>query len=528
MRLIPFIILLFLSVKCAQISPITGGDKDIYAPAIDTIKSYPKNGAINFKGSEISLKFNEFIKLNKASENIIITPQLIEKPTFLVKNKRFTLVFNEKLKNNTTYVVNFNGAIQDIRERNDSIFQYVFSTGNYIDSLSVSGVVVDSYTNTPIANCFIAIYPQQDSVQFDSIPYQLKPTYIGQTDKKGVYKIDYLKNGAYSIFAFTDQNKNMLFDLDNEKIGFISDQIIQLDSSLVNVDFRIFDGDAEKVFFTKSEYSYPGKLEIVLNKEPESFTLRSNVEIIKADTESKDSLVYWLAQKPVVNTEFYYTINGGQEDTLVPYLKHQPKDDDLEKLILKSNITRNTLLPDDNLMITVNEPILNIDDTKLHFLDVDSNEVKVDYHFDDVNKLVFYTHNTAKSLKIDSLAIESVFGVFNQKESNYKIENLIGDEYFGQLYVKFDSLDVNYIFELLDSKGKVEKFYNAAPNETKITFNKLKPGKYQLRIIKDLNNDTKWTKGAIKTNQQSETVFYYTDEIKIRSKWDLEIEVEVK
>lgn len=528
MRLIPLLLVLFISVKCAQISPISGGDKDVFAPAIDTLKSFPKNGALNFNGSEISLKFDEFIKLNKASENIIITPQLREKPTFSVKNKTFSLVFNEKLKHNTTYVVNFNGAIQDINERNDSIFQYVFSTGNFIDSLSVSGSVKDSYSNQPVNNCFIAIYPHQDTIQFDSIPYLLKPTYIGQTNKQGRYEIDYLKNGVYSIFTFTDKNKNMLFDLDNELIGFLSEQNIELDSNLSEVDFRIFDVDAEDVFLTKSEYSYPGKFEVVLNKEPQSFILRSNVDIIKSDTESKDSLIYWLAQKPTPNVEFYYTINGEEEDTLVPYLKNQPKDVELEKLTLKSNIVRSVLLPGDSLMLTVDQPILNVDDAKFHFLDIDSNEVKVGYHFDDVNRLIFYTYNVASYLQIDSLAIESVFGVFNQKESTYKIKNLIADDYFGQLFVKFDSLDGEYIFELINSKGKIEKTYKAVPSETEIAFSELSPGKYQLRIIEDLNKDRKWSKGSINTKQQSEAVFYYTDEIKIRSKWDLEIEVEVE
>ena len=528
MLLIAFFLILFLIVTCAQISPISGGEKDVFAPAIDTLRSFPKNGALNFSGSEISLRFDEYIKLNKASDNIIITPQLNKKPTFSVKNKTFSLIFNEKLKSNTTYVVNFNGAIQDINERNDSIFQYVFSTGSYIDSLSITGNVKDSYSNKPVNNCFIAIYPHQDSIQFDSIPYLLKPTYIGQTNKNGDYEIEYLKNGTYSIFTFLDKNKNMLFDIDNEEIGFLSDKIVQLDSNMVDINFRTFDVDADKVFLTKSEYTYPGKLEVVLNKEPESFVLRSNVEIIKTDSESKDSLVYWLAQKPTVNTEFYYTINGAEEDTLVPYLKNQPKSDDLEELTLESNIVRNILLPGDNLTITVSQPVLNIDDTKFHFLDIDSNEIKIDYHFDDVNELVFFTQDSVKFVQVDSLAIESVFGVFNQRESNYKIENLIGDEYFGQLFVKFDSLDMSYIFELLNAKGKVEKVYNATLNETEIIFDKLSPGLYQLRIINDLNTDNKWTKGSIKVNQQSESVFYYTDEIKIRSKWDLEIEVEVK
>jgi len=529
MRLVALFSLLFFIVTCAQISPISGGKKDVFAPEIIAEKSFPKNGELSFKGSEISLRFNEFIKLNKASENIIITPQLSQKPTFTVKNKTFSLIFNEKLKNNTTYVVNFNGAIQDITERNDSIFQYVFSTGDYIDSLSISGQVKDSYTNRPIKNCFIAIYPHQDSIQFDSIPYQLKPTYIGQTDKQGGYKIEYLKNGSYSVFAFTDENKNMLFDLDNEKIGFLSEQVIQLDSNVSGVDFRIFDVDANKVFLTKSEYTYPGKFEVVLNKEPESFTLRSNVELIKANTNSKDSLIYWLAQKPVANTEFYYTINGEEEDTLVPYLKNQPKEEEWKELIVKTNIIKGSkLLPDDNLTISIEEPILNVNDSMFHFLDKDSNEVTVDYHFDNVNTLLFYTHHTAQFLQIDSAAIESVFGNMNQLNTNYTFENLMGDDYFGQLFVKFDSLNGDYLFELLNSKGEVEKTYNAIPNEIQITFNKLKPGKYQLRIIEDTNQDEKWTKGSIQTQQQSEKVFYYTDEIKIRSKWDLEIEVEVE
>lgn len=529
MRLITILTLVFLVVTCAQISPITGGERDVFAPSIVVSKSLPKNGELNFKGNEISLKFNEFIKLNKVSENIIITPQLSKKPTVSVHNKTFSLEFNEELEENTTYVVNFNGAIQDITERNDSIFQYVFSTGNYIDSISVSGSVKDSYTNKAVKNCFIAIYPHQDTIQFDSIPYELIPTYIGQTNDEGEYKIDYLKNGSYSIFTFTDRNKNMKFDSDNEKIGFRSDHIIQLDSNITSLDFRIFEVDADEVFLTKSEYSYPGKFEVVLNKEPESFTLRSNVEIVKEKIGRKDSMVFWLTQQPVSNTEFYYTINGEEEDTLVPYLKNQPKEEEWNELIIKSNIVKGSkLLPNDSLIISIDEPILNVDDSKFHFLDKDSNEVDISYQFDDVNAILFHTHDSVQFLQIDSAAIESVFGNINQVNTNYTFENLESEAYFGQLFVKFDSLDGNYLFELLDSRGELVKVYSAVVNESKTTFDQLPPGKYQLRVVEDLDNDKKWTKGSVKMDQQSERVFYYTDEIKIRSKWDLEIEMDMK
>ena len=193
MRLILPLIILLLIVSCAQISPLVGGSKDIYAPTIDSSKTFPTNGALNYSGNQIVIKFNEYIKLNNPNHNIIITPQLLEKPTYTVKNKTFTLVFNGNLEENTTYVINFNGAIQDITEKNDSIFQHVLSTGDYIDSLKISGNVTDSYTNKAISKCLIAIYPATKAINFDSIPYLLKPTYIGQTDKFGNYNINYLR-----------------------------------------------------------------------------------------------------------------------------------------------------------------------------------------------------------------------------------------------------------------------------------------------------------------------------------------------
>jgi hypothetical protein len=253
---------------------------------------------------------------------------------------------------------------------------------------------------------------------------------------------------------------------------------------------------------------------------------RSNVEIIKQNTERKDSIIYWLAQKPTSTTQFYYTINDENEDTLVPYLKNQPKEDALEKLLITTNMSSgNHLLPNENLIIKVNHPVLNVDDSRFHFLDKDSNVVEIDYHFENVNELLFHTHSKAMYLQIDSLAIESVFGVFNHNKPKFTFVNLISDEYFGQLFVKFDSLESSSIFELLDSKQKVIKTYTATLNETELNFKNLKPGKYHLRVITDSNQDGKWTKGSISLNKQSENVFYFKDEIKIRSKWDFEIEV---
>ena len=530
MRLIIVLIISIVIVSCAQISPLVGGDKDIYAPTIDSSKTFPLNGALNFNGNQIQIKFNEYIKLNNPNDNILITPQLEQKPDITSKNKTFNLVFNETLQENTTYVINFNGAIQDITEKNDSVFQYVFSTGGYIDSLSIEGLVKDSYTNQPINNCFIAIYKADNSVQFDSIPYLEKPTYIGQTNKLGKYKIDYLKGGIYYVFAFTDLNKNMKFDRDNEKIGFLSTKSLFINDKIKNIDFRLFPVEPDKTLMTKTEFTYPGKLEIVFNKTPESFKLRSNVEIVEQGTLKNDSLIYWVTQKPTQKIEFYTTINNGEIDTLRPFLKDRPKNKKGKILTFKTNLTPgNLLLPGEDFVLSIKEPILHVNINKIHFYLSDSTETKVDYQVDNLLNVTFYTFEKKVAyFKVDSAAIESFYGNVNTQQKIFSFENLISDDYYGALYVNADSLQEQYVFELLNSKQIVIKTLVLKKGENQLIFKNLEPEKYQLRAVKDENLDEKWSPGSIKDEIQAEKVYYYTDEIKIRSKWDLEIEWQIK
>jgi hypothetical protein len=139
--------IVFIISACAQINDLTGGANDDYAPQIDSAKSFPYNGQTNFEGDRVVLKFEEYITLVKPNDNILITPRPEVAPIISAHNKTLEIQFVTPLQENTTYTINFNRAIADITEKNDSIFQYVFSTGNYIDSLSISGNVKDAFTN---------------------------------------------------------------------------------------------------------------------------------------------------------------------------------------------------------------------------------------------------------------------------------------------------------------------------------------------------------------------------------------------
>ena len=188
--------------SCAQTSPLSGGPKDQFAPEIDSAKTHPYNGQTNFADDQVRMKFNEYIKLNKPNDNILIFPLMEEKPTIEAKNKRLTITFNEPLQEKTTYIITFNNAIQDITESNDSVFQYVFSTGNYIDSLQVFGSVRDAFTNQLQSEVLVALYPKDLEANFDSIPLKFKPTYLAQTNESGRFELNYLKDGGLLSLCF--------------------------------------------------------------------------------------------------------------------------------------------------------------------------------------------------------------------------------------------------------------------------------------------------------------------------------------
>lgn len=531
MRLTLSALILIFMVSCAQVVPLTGGEKDIYAPTIDSSKTYPLSGTTNYLGDEIKIKFNEYIKLKNPSENIIITPQLKEKPTLSVKNKVFKLKFNEKLEDNTTYVINFNGAIQDITEQNDSVFQYVFSTGNYIDSLSIKGQVNDAYTNQPLEKVLIAVYPKQscDSVNFDSIPYKVKPTYLSQTNKQGKYIVNYLKPNAYYVFAIEDKNRNLLLDADDEKIGFIS-SAIDLTRPKDSVNFRLFEIKSTQTKVTSTSFDYPGKLTVVLSNEPEKFKLWSDVDLLLYDTKQSDSLIYWTKKSPSKSLAFYYKLNQEPIDTIKP-IYHQPKKSP-KRLKVSFNLKNGMLQPNENLIISVNEPLKNIDSTKIHFFDVDSNAVEVKYHIKNLMDIEFDTDSsTASYFTIDSLALESIYGHFSKQNLIKNVKNYVAEDYYGTINLTIDSLvdkNSHYIIELLDSKNKVIRTVFLDANQNTITIKNLPPGTYHLRMIKDDNQDKKWTAGSLLKNQQAEKVYYLTEQIKLRSKWSNDIVWQIK
>jgi hypothetical protein len=204
-------------VTCAKVGSPTGGRKDVTPPKV--VSSQPENYSTGFKGNKIEIVFNEYIILKDISKEFIISPPLKEKSDVRIKNKTIIIDLKNELLENSTYTLNFGKAITDNNEGNPlSNFEFVFSTGKSLDSLSVEGRLLNAFDLQPSKDPLsIMLYKNLE----DSIPLKEIPVYIGKTDKNGLFRINNINADTYKIFALKDQNFNFLFDLPNEEIAFI-------------------------------------------------------------------------------------------------------------------------------------------------------------------------------------------------------------------------------------------------------------------------------------------------------------------
>lgn len=215
-----------LLASCAHKGTLSGGKKDIIPPKV--VGMQPPNGSTNFSGKRFSIEFNEFIQLDNINQKALISPPVDKAPDYVLRGKSLLVKFNEELKPNTTYSVYFGDAITDLNEKNPLInFTYIFSTGDYVDSLGMHGEVLDAFNLTPVEETLIMLYKDNnDSIPFDSLPYLVKPYYISKTDVNGRFYLHGLSDDNYLAFALKDLNGSYTYDQPGEAIAFL-DHLIQ-------------------------------------------------------------------------------------------------------------------------------------------------------------------------------------------------------------------------------------------------------------------------------------------------------------
>ena len=209
----------FLAQQCANAVAPTGGPKDEKPPVV--VEAVPENHSINFNGKKIEITFDEYITLENANQNVLISPPLSEKPDIKLKNKTVVIKFKEDLAANTTYTINFGASIKDLHEGNQfKDYVYSFSTGDHIDTLAIAGKVLNASDKKPVDGVYVSLYAA-DRDNLDSLPMTTIPDYLTKTDKEGKFSLNGLADKKYLVFALKDANANLYFDLPNEEVAFL-------------------------------------------------------------------------------------------------------------------------------------------------------------------------------------------------------------------------------------------------------------------------------------------------------------------
>lgn len=230
-RLLFFVvIIIFLTSNCARKGRPDGGKKDSLAPLMVTAN--PPYKSIHFKSNKIKIYFDEYITLKEVTQQLVISPPLKYNPTITPQgtaSKLITINITDTLKEQTTYTFNFGNSIQDNNEGNKlERFKYVFSTGNFIDSLQTKGTVKDAFLQEPKKNISILLY-KIDSTFTDSIVYRKKPSYVTNTVDSTLFDLSNIKKGIYLLLALEDAYNDYLFNPKEDKIGVYPRHINYLD-----------------------------------------------------------------------------------------------------------------------------------------------------------------------------------------------------------------------------------------------------------------------------------------------------------
>jgi len=499
---------LFLLCGCAQIVTPDGGTKDIEEPKV--IKTIPLQNSTNIYPGNISIIFNENIELKNQSTNISITPELSVKPKIKVKkNKLHIFLDKDSLIDNTTYTINFGNSIADINEGNIlQNYYYSFSTGQFIDSIIISGNVVSVKDNKPIDNALIIASNLSKSNK-----------YINHTDKNGNWIINNISKGDYTIAVVNDANFNK--KADNGELYFLDSFAINKSIDNLNIKMIKFVDykENQKQYIQKVSYINEYIIGLKFNKplkniETATFSINDNLykknNLILSPTETLDSFIlihpFYTNDSLVLNI-----LTDSLQNLRIPIANKQKK----EPLKLNCNlqIVRNI----DPLLISCSIPIILINSEKVT---INGNHNGFKIYTTTPFLLTIETSNIAdKQIIFESGALTDINGEINKPDTiNIKVAL---NEQVGNYEFTIKDTTSNYDGQIMVKISNEFNEYLIKTNLNKINkINGLLPANYNLEVWEDSNSNDKWDEGNYNKNIFPEKILLLNNFVIIKPNWD--------
>lgn len=510
-----------LFVNCAKRGNITGGPKDSLAPVL--LKASPENFSTHFNSKEIKLTFDEYIKLDKINQQLIISPPMDNMPEITpmgFANKNITIRLLDTLKSNTTYSINFGQSIVDNNEGNPyPSLRYVFSTGDYIDSLKVTTKIKDAISNKN--NSFTKILLFQAENFTDSTIYKQKPMYVANSlDSLQEVTVENVKEGDYYLFALYEKNNNYKFDPNTDKLAFLDKTINTLKDTVYELNLfkekkRNNFGRPSMVSQNKWLIAAEGDLK---NIKIEVSDFKNNLPTAFFQVEKKDSLHVFVPKTESDSLKFTL-INGDLRKEQIIKTRNVKTIDSLQVKLSNSSTIDFT----DSLRITATTPITKLQLDKIILTKKDSTLVEFQAQLDTLaNQLnLSFDKEESNEYTVTLLpnAIEDVFGKTNDTLS-YKLKTVEFSEYANLTIQVNHSSEFPMLLQLLDEKENL-MMSQWITEERSVQFNRIKPNKYYIRVLIDKNKNGMWDTGNYLMKQQPEPVIHFPNYIDARANWEI-------
>ncbi len=531
-----------LIVGCAQVLPLSGGEKDTESPKI--LSATPSNYSTNFVAKQIEFQFDEYVKLSKISQEFISSPPLKYRPEFIEKGKSVVMKINDTLQPNTTYNMNFGNGIVDFTEGNplDSNL-FVFSTGKALDSMDVIGQVVDAYTGKEVKDITAILHKSMS----DTALFTLRPDYIAKTREDGTFQLGFLPIGMFQLFVVEDKNSNYKVDGSAERVGFLMNAVSSADDSIIH-KIKLFKPTPDAQLITKQKpqdfttasmkFDLPVKefsMTPINEQEEVGFyevwnDTRDSLTFTVFPGRSQDSLQLLVTVDSIIDTVIY------KMPSYEKFLKSIEKGKASVSFSFQANTTASTHKYFDTLFIQGNHPFSEVNRDSISLvvagdtLPSDSFQLittpieagSLTAFVPKVAVIYPWRQDVQHQLIYYPGAITDVYGLNNPDTLTQSFKTLSFEDY-GKLTLKFEDWPTGQmVLEILNSKGEIIK-KEFITNQTKvIDYDIIQPGKYGMRIIIDSDGNGKWTTGDIKTKRQPEEIYYFPKQIDVRANWEID------
>ena len=544
-KVLPVVTLGAMLYSCASIGRPDGGPYDETPPRF--IGSTPAAGALNNERTKISLMFDEFIKLEKATEKVVVSPPQIQQPEIKASGKRIQVNLLDSLKPNTTYTIDFSDAIVDNNEGNPlGNFAFTFSTGTEIDTMEVAGTMLDASNLEPIKGMLVGLHSNLNDSAFT---FNQKSEMIAFHDSLIIPRME------ERIRMDTAWVDSLTYDTIVEKkyMHYLPDDVILRAFKELNYSQYLI--KSERLVPQKFTFYFAGKADTLpvlkgLNfDEKDAFVIEKN--------QRNDTIHYWVKDSLLFKQDtlamsltYLYTDTLNQlvprTDTLnlvskQKYKKEEPDKDKKKKKKKKGEedepeptkfLPVNVGAPSSmdvygSISLSFEEPIASFDTAAIHLrqkVDTLWKDIPFDFEQDSVNLKRFNLYydwepTLEYEFSVDSTAFHGIYGLFTDKiKQGFKVRSL---EEYAKITFVVTGAEPNAFVELLDAQDKVVRRRRVEEGGY-ADFYYLNPGKYSARLINDRNGNGEWDTGNFEKGVQPEEVYYYNQILEPKANWDLE------